>query len=57
MPKAESFIKCQHYKLVHGGADLLTLEGIEVSPTVHLRYCITRVVLLESRILQVGWIL
>jgi hypothetical protein len=45
------------YKSVHGGTSLFTLEGVEVNPTVHLRNDVTRVVLLESRRLQVGWLL
>jgi hypothetical protein len=49
-------MKCRHYKSVHGGAGLFTLEGIEANPTVHPRNDVTRVVLLESRRLQVGWL-
>jgi 23S rRNA A2030 N6-methylase RlmJ len=49
MHKAGSFIKCRHYKSVHGGAGLFTLEGVEANPTVHLRNGVTRVVLLKSR--------
>jgi hypothetical protein len=43
--------------LVHGGAGLFTLEDVEANPTVHPRNGVTRVVLLESRRLQVGWLL
>ena len=57
MHKVGSFIKCRHYKSVHGEVGLLTLESIEVSPTVHPRYYFTRVVVLKRRRLQVGWIL
>jgi len=57
MHEAGSFIKCRHHKSIHGGTSLLTLEGVEASPTVHPRYCITRIVLLESRRLQVGGLL
>jgi hypothetical protein len=37
MHKAESFIKCRHYKSVHGGTSLFILEGVEANPTVHPR--------------------
>ena len=56
MHKARSFIKCWHYKPVHGGADLFTLEGVEASPMIHPRNDITWVILLENRKLQVSWL-
>jgi len=44
-------------KLVHRGANLLTLEGIKASFTIHPRYCVTGVVLFKSSKLQVDWLL
>ena len=57
MHKVRSFIKCWHYKPVHGGADLFTLEGVEASPTIYPRNSVTWVILLENRRLQINWLL
>uniref|UniRef100_A0A2P2PEH3 Uncharacterized protein n=1 Tax=Rhizophora mucronata TaxID=61149 RepID=A0A2P2PEH3_RHIMU len=57
MHKTRPCTKCRHCKLVHGGASLFTLEGVEANPTVHPRNSVTRVILYKCGRLQVGRVL